>query len=95
MIPAILFSRGKHHTDSQQPQSTEPESLAQRSDAACSVQGDQPQRQISLMLMALVQLISSAPYSIFTLVCLQSSTLSLGSRLFLYLTHGEKTSVAR
>ena len=42
------------------------------------------------MLMAFVQLISSISHSIFTLVCLQSSTFSLGSKLFLYLTHDKE-----
>ena len=39
MILAVFYSRGKYHTDSQQQQNTEPEpgSLAQRSEAACSV----------------------------------------------------------
>lgn len=47
------------------------------------------------MLMAFVQLISSISHSIFTIVCLQSSTFSSGSKLFLYLTHGKETSDAR
>lgn len=47
------------------------------------------------MLMAFVQLISSISPSIFTLMCLQSSTFSLGSKLFLYLTHDRKTSDAK
>lgn len=47
------------------------------------------------MLMAFVKLISSISHSIFTLICLQSSPFSLGSKLFLYLTHGKETSDAR